>query len=55
LSSDNKKILTMEWMAEGLTLCFLGVLVALATAMLGPGVAGTRLVARAVLENRLGR
>ena len=27
ISADNKKIITMEWIAEGLTLCFLGVLV----------------------------
>ena len=28
ISADNKKIITMEWVIEGLTLCFLGVLVA---------------------------
>jgi hypothetical protein len=27
LTNDNKKIITMEWIAEGLTLIFLGVLV----------------------------
>lgn len=32
LSADNARILTMEWMAEGLTLCFLGVLTGLVTA-----------------------
>ncbi|MCG3226222.1 MAG: hypothetical protein H7645_04825 [Candidatus Heimdallarchaeota archaeon] len=26
LSEDNKKIITMEWIAEGLALCFLGLL-----------------------------
>ncbi len=26
LSGDNKKIITMEWIAEGLTLCFIGFL-----------------------------
>ncbi|UCF78600.1 MAG: hypothetical protein JSW03_11080 [Candidatus Eiseniibacteriota bacterium] len=26
LTVDNRRILTMEWVAEGLTLCFLGVL-----------------------------
>lgn len=26
LTADNRRILTMEWIAEGLTLCFLGVL-----------------------------
>jgi hypothetical protein len=29
LTPDNRRILTMEWMAEGLTLCFLGVLATL--------------------------
>jgi hypothetical protein len=47
LSPDNRRILTMEWLAEGLTLCFLGVLVALAAWVLGPEEAATRLVARA--------
>lgn len=28
---DNKRILTMEWIAEGLTLCFIGLLVAFVT------------------------
>ena len=27
ISEDNKKIITMEWIAEGLTLCFIGGLV----------------------------
>ncbi|MBU1319756.1 MAG: hypothetical protein KKG33_07140 [candidate division Zixibacteria bacterium] len=27
LSGDNRKIITMEWIAEGYTLCFIGVLV----------------------------
>ena len=27
LSKDNRSIITMEWIAEGLTLCFIGVLV----------------------------
>jgi hypothetical protein len=31
LSEDNRRIITMEWIAEGLTLCFLGVLVLLVT------------------------
>jgi hypothetical protein len=29
ISSDNKKIIMMEWVAEGLTLCFIGLLVLL--------------------------
>ena len=31
ISEDNKRIITMEWIAEGLTLCFIGVLVLLIT------------------------
>jgi hypothetical protein len=31
VSKDNEKIITMEWIAEGLTLCFIGVLVLLVT------------------------
>jgi len=29
ISKDNRLIITMEWIAEGITLCFIGVLVAL--------------------------
>lgn len=47
LSVDNSRIITMEWVLEGLTLCFLGVLVALVTLTFGPDEAATRLVARA--------
>jgi hypothetical protein len=36
LSEDNKRIITMEWIAEGLTLCFLGLLVLLVTLYAGP-------------------
>ena len=36
ISKDNKRILTMEWIAEGLTLCFIGVLVFLVTSFAGP-------------------
>ncbi len=46
LSADNSRIITMEWLLEGLTLCFLGVLVALVTAAVGPDEFATRLVAR---------
>ena len=34
ISEENKKIIIMEWVAEGLTLCFIGVLVLL-TSILG--------------------
>ena len=35
ISEDNKKIITMESIAEGLTLCFIGVLVLLVTSLAG--------------------
>ena len=35
MSEDNTKIITMEWAAEGITLCFIGVLVLLVTAIGG--------------------
>ena len=35
ISEDNKKILAMESIAEGITLCFLGVLVVLVTSLAG--------------------
>lgn len=31
ISADNKRIITMEWVAEGLTLCFIGLLVLFVT------------------------
>lgn len=37
LSMDNTRILTMEWVAEGLTLIFLGALVLLTTLIIGTG------------------
>jgi hypothetical protein len=35
ISEDNKKILAMESIAEGLTLCFIGVLVIIVTSLAG--------------------
>jgi len=35
ISEDNKQIITMEWIAEGLTLCFIGILVLLITFSVG--------------------
>jgi predicted RND superfamily exporter protein len=35
ISEDNKRIITMESIAEGLTLCFIGVLVFLVTSVAG--------------------
>ena len=31
MSQDNRRIITMEWIAEGLTLCFIGLLVLFGT------------------------
>ncbi|MDH3217132.1 MAG: hypothetical protein OEN01_12740 [Candidatus Krumholzibacteria bacterium] len=45
LDSDNRRILTMEWVAEGLTLCFIGILVFLTTLLVGSG-SGAALVYR---------
>ena len=36
ISVDNRRIIKMEWIAEGLTLCFIGVLVLLVTSFAGP-------------------
>jgi hypothetical protein len=35
ISRDNKLVFTMEWIAEGLTLCFIGMLVLLITVLEG--------------------
>ncbi len=37
LTEDNRRVLTMEWVAEGMTLIFLGVLVAAVTYLGGAG------------------
>ncbi len=47
ISIDNKRIITMTWIAEGLTLCFIGVLVALVTIFGGLENEVTHLVVRA--------
>ncbi len=46
ISEDNTKIITMEWAAEGITLCFIGVLVLLVTAISGSQGAVSALVYR---------
>ena len=46
LSNDNLRILIMEWLAEGLTLIFLGILVFLVT-WLAPDSAGSVITIRA--------
>lgn len=35
ISVDNKRIITMEWFAEGITMCFIGVLVMVITYLNG--------------------
>lgn len=47
LASDNRHIITMEWVAEGVTLIFLGAVVLLGVHVLGAAEPGTRLIARA--------
>jgi hypothetical protein len=44
LSRDNRLILTMEWLVEGLTFCFIGVLVLLITALAGSQFTASRTV-----------
>lgn len=44
ISKDNRRIITMEWIMEGLTLCFLGVLVFLVTILEGPQNAVSKIV-----------
>lgn len=48
LSKDNRLTITMEWVIEGLTLSFTGVIVALAAYFLGVGSQGTQLVSFSV-------
>ena len=47
ISKDNRLIITMEWIAEGLTLCFIGILVALVTIFGGLENEVTQIVIRA--------
>ena len=37
ISEDNRCIITMEWIADGLTLCFIGLLVISVKILTGPG------------------
>ncbi|MFH0847077.1 MAG: hypothetical protein V1894_03330 [Chloroflexota bacterium] len=41
VSPDNRRIITMEWIGEGLALCFIGVLVALVTILDEPTTQAT--------------
>jgi len=47
ISADNKRIITMEWLAEGFTIIFIGLLVALITALYDHANAISILVYRA--------
>lgn len=44
ISEDNKRIVSMTWIAEGLTLCFIGILVFLVTLLVGAGNAASTTV-----------
>lgn len=46
VSADNRRIITMEWIMEGLTLCFLGVLVLVSVFLVGADHTATHLIAR---------
>jgi hypothetical protein len=46
ISADNKLIITMDWIAEGLTLCFIGLLILFATLFAGPANNGSRILYR---------
>ena len=47
ISADNKRIITMEWVAEGLALCFIGLLVLAVTLWGGTPNAASLVVYRA--------
>ncbi len=47
ISNDNRHVIMMEWLIEGLTLCFVGILVGLMTWLVGTDQSATILVARA--------
>ena len=46
ISRDNKLIITMDWIAEGLTLCFIGLLILFVTVLAGPASTGAKVVYR---------
>ncbi|MFC1913482.1 hypothetical protein ACFLX7_04755 [Chloroflexota bacterium] len=47
ISQDNRRIITMEWVAEGLTLCFIGLLVLFVTLLAQSGSQVSDIVYRA--------
>lgn len=46
ISVDNRRIITMDWIAEGLTLCFIGVLILFVTMFAGPANFGSKITYR---------
>ena len=46
ISEDNKRIITMEWIAEGLTLCFIGAIVLIITFFEGAQISVSILIYR---------
>jgi hypothetical protein len=44
LTDDNRYVLRMEWVVEGVALVFVAALIAVATVLQGPNTAGSRLV-----------
>ena len=47
ITEENKRIITMEWVAEGLTLCFIGILVLFVTLLAGSANSVSAIVYRA--------
>jgi hypothetical protein len=47
ISTDNRRIITMEWVLEGVTLCFLGLLALMLSIRLGPQNTAARFVLQA--------
>ena len=44
ISEDNRKIITMEWLAEGVAMCYMGILTILVTAIDGRTAAASTVV-----------
>lgn len=47
ISTQNRRIITMEWVGEGLTLCFVGLLVLSITILTGPEILAAKIIYRA--------
>jgi hypothetical protein len=44
ISEDNRRIITMEWLAEGVAMCYMGILAILVTAIAGTAAAASIVV-----------